>query len=102
MGDIEHSHMHTHADGTTHEHAHTHSHDHDHDHEHTDVSSKEEQLALLKYMVHHNEHHAEELHELAHGIDGDASALIHEAVDLFNQGNAKLEEALAMLSGEEA
>lgn len=93
---IIHEHDHEHS----HEHTHTHTHEHHHDHSHSHAeapASKEEQLALLAYMLHHNEHHAEELHELAHGIDGEASALIHEAVALFNQGNEKLAAALSLL-----
>ena len=38
-------------------------HSHEHSHEHT-ASSPEEVLALLKYMLEHNRHHAEELHDL--------------------------------------
>jgi len=60
-----------------------------------------ERKALLKYMAEHNEHHAEELHELAHELSDDASAKVHEAVDLFAQGNALLREALKLLEKEE-
>ena len=46
--------------------AHTHEHEHTHEHGHThEVHSPEETVALLTYMVGHNQHHAEELHELA-------------------------------------
>lgn len=73
-----------------------HEHCHDHHHEH----SPEETVALLTYMVGHNKHHAEELHELAHGVDGEAAQLIHDAVVDFQVGNEKLEEALRLLKGE--
>ena len=73
-------------------------HDHPHDHEHK-AHSPEETLALLKYMIDHNVHHAEELHELAHSAGDGAAALIHEAVELFNAGNKKLEEALERMKG---
>lgn len=73
-----------------------HEHCHDHHHEH----SLEETVALLTYMVGHNRHHAEELHELAHGVDGEAAQLIHDAVVDFQVGNEKLEEALRLLKGE--
>ena len=56
-----------------HDHDHDHDHVHPHDHEHThshDHHSPEEALALLTYMLGHNRHHAEELHELAHDVDG--------------------------------
>ena len=45
-------------------------HSHDHSHAHGQEVSPEERLALLKYMVQHNAHHAEELHELAHTLEG--------------------------------
>ena len=76
---------------------HIHDHDHDHDHEH---NSPEETLALLTYLLDHNRHHAEELHDLAHGLDWEASELLHEAVADYRQGNDKLAEALAHLRGE--
>lgn len=106
-----HDHEHTHADGTTHTHAHTHAHGHEqehthqhtHDHEHPhshDHHSPEEALALLAYMVQHNRHHAEELHELAHSMDDDAAQLIHDAILDFDLGNEKLDEALKLLKGE--
>lgn len=103
-----HDHEHTHADGVTHTHPHTHdhchehTHDHDHGHEHTHAQhSPEEALALLAYMVQHNRHHAEELHELAHSVEGEAAQLLHEAVVDLTVGNEKLAEALRILKGEE-
>lgn len=78
---------------------HEHPHEHDHVHAHK-AHSPEEALALLSYMADHNKHHAEELHELAHDMDDASAALIHEAVELFNVGNEKLEKALHMLKGE--
>lgn len=71
-------------------------HTHDHDH-HRGHASPEESLALLTYMLSHNRHHAEELHELAHGMDGEAAQLIHDAVVDFELGNEKLAEALHIL-----
>ena len=76
-----------------------HEHIHDHEHPHK-AHSPEETLALLSYMTDHNKHHAEELHELAHGVSDEAAALIHEAVALFDSGNEKLEKALSILKGE--
>ena len=104
-----HDHEHTHADGVTHTHPHTHdhdhchehTHDHDHGHEHTHAQhSPEEALALLAYMVQHNQHHAEELHELAHSMEDEPAQLIHDAILDFNLGNEKLDEALKLLKGE--
>ena len=50
-----------------HEHDHDHAHHcHPHSHEHTGDKpmSPEEVLALLNYMLDHNRHHADELHDL--------------------------------------
>ena len=74
-----------------------HSHDHEHSHHHHEHASAAESLALLTYMLGHNRHHAEELHELAHGLDGEAAQLIHDAVIDFEVGNEKLAEALHIL-----
>ena len=82
----------------THAHTHEHGHDHGHTHEH---HSPEETIALLSYMVAHNRHHAEELHELAHSVEGEAAQLLHEAVVDLTVGNEKLAEALRILKGEE-
>ena len=81
------------------EHSHEHTHEHDHDHPHVH-NSPEETLALLTYMLGHNRHHAQELHELAHGTEGEAAALLHEAVDDLGRSNEKLAQALALLKGE--
>ncbi len=77
-----------------HEHEHQHPHDHEHHHDH---HSPEETLALLTYMLKHNRHHAEELHELAHGVEGEAAEVLHRAVDALNGSNELLERALTML-----
>ena len=81
---------------------HDHIHDHDHHHhDHThDHTSPEESLALLTYMLGHNRHHAEELHELAHNLEDEAAQLIHDAVVDFELGNEKLAEALRILQEE--
>ncbi len=98
-----HTHPHTHDHGHEQEHAHTHDHGHEQEHAHThthDHHSPEEALALLAYMVQHNRHHAEELHELAHSMDDEAAQLIHDAILDFDLGNEKLDEALKLLKGE--
>lgn len=75
--------------------------EHEHIHSHGgDALSKEETLAMLAYMHHHNEHHAEELHDMAHTLNGEAAALIHEAVKDFACGNEELAKALALLQEE--
>ena len=56
---------------------------------------------MLTYMLGHNQHHAQELHELAHSVEGEAAQLLHEAVVDLTVGNEKLAEALRILKGEE-
>lgn len=81
-----------------HNHEHVHEHHHDHENEHChEHHSHEEALALLTYMVGHNKHHTEELHDIAHSTDGEAAQLLHEAVSQYTQANEKLEKALALL-----
>ena len=106
-----HSHEHTHTHDHAHDHAHDHHHDHDHAHEHTHdhghshqdagSASREEAVALLAYMVAHNEHHAEELSELAGsmrslGLEEVAEEIETSVLD-FNAGNQKLRNAFALL-----
>ena len=81
-----HCHEHTHADGKTHSHS------------HAVASSPEEALALLKYMLDHNRHHAEELHDLAHSFDEVSADLLHEAVDKLGESNDLLEQALSLIT----
>ena len=80
-----------------HEHGHSHTHEHAGDHTHEALTDPARQQALLAYMLDHNSHHAEELHDLAHGLEGDASTLLHEAVSLLEQSNEKMAAALAVL-----
>ena len=80
-------------------HSHTHG-DHTHgDHTHGSVTSNspEETLALLSYMLSHNEHHTEELHEIAHLVPERAAELLHDAVSDYTRGNQKLAEAVSAL-----
>lgn len=90
----DHEHTHTHADGTTH----SHEHGAVHHHSHSAASSPEEALALLRYMLDHNRHHAEELHDLGHCFDEVAGDLIHEAVDKLGESNDLIEEALSLIT----
>jgi len=79
-------------------------------HHHTNAGDEaafetlEQALALMSYMLEHNRHHAEELHELCHKLEamgkGDAANLLEAGVDKFRDGNAMLESALDTLKGE--
>ncbi|MDD6066237.1 MAG: cobalt transporter [Firmicutes bacterium] len=95
---------HSHEDG----HGHTHQHKHDAPCSSdcgSDCNScgehdpKKENIALLTYMLQHNEHHAAELDQMADklraaGMDV-AAEQIRKAVDEFQKGNLYLSVALA-------
>ena len=84
-------------EGTVHSHGgkrHVHSHSHDYDHSHGGTPM-EELLALMKYMVSHNDAHAQELAGLAGQLQeaGKVRAYqrIMDAVADFDMANAKLD-----------
>lgn len=117
--DHEHSHEHTHADGVTHSHSHNHDHGEAHEHAHADGCGghshghcgscsggdcKNETVALLTYMLQHNEHHAAELDQMAEnlkkmGMDA-AAKTIKEGVADFQKGNMRLGLALTLVKEE--
>ena len=84
---------------------HTHSHAHGHDHSHSHGPSDtpmDELLALMKFMVNHNDAHAQELAELASQLQtaGKARAYrrIMNAVADFDMVNAQLDSVVKDLS----
>lgn len=112
----EHSHEHTHENGVKHTHTHSHeageSHEHSHDEGcgHTHCGSceggdcKNETVALLTYMLQHNEHHAAELDQMADnlqkmGMEAVAKT-IKEGVSDFQKGNMRLGLALTLVKEE--
>ena len=89
-----------------------HHHHHDHHHEGEDCGHacnacgseekcKDENLALLTYMLQHNEHHAAELDEMADKLEkagmADAAKQIREEVTDFQKGNMRLSLALTLV-----
>ncbi|MEG0778928.1 MAG: hypothetical protein RSE64_04340 [Oscillospiraceae bacterium] len=86
-----------------HEHEHEHTHSHEHDHAHLKEQTPEETLVVLGYMLEHNNHHGEDMHEIFHALEHqghpDAAALVAEAMHFFDHGNEKLAEALKLLGG---
>ena len=97
-------------DGNIHSHGgHTHSHAHGHDHHHHGVmetsTPMEELLALMKFMVNHNDAHAQELAELAGQLMGAGKSRayyqIMDAVANFDMVNAQLDAVVKELSLEE-
>lgn len=93
------NHTHTHD----HNHAHDNGHCHSHSHEGQTAHSADETSALLNYMIDHNKHHGEDLHEIYHGLESagkkEAANLVHEAMHQFDHGNEKLAEALKLIGG---
>ena len=90
--------------GGHHEHSHEHSHSHDCGngcHEHCEGECKDENVALLTYMLQHNEHHAAELDEMADKLEkaglADAAKQIREGVSDFQKGNMRLNLALTLV-----
>lgn len=57
-------------------------------------------MALLQHMTALVRRQVEDLHELAHSIDGDAEALIHDACVDIQVGCEKLDESLRLLKGD--
>ncbi len=90
--------------GMTHSHAHGHSHSHDHAPS-PDATPMEELLALMKFMISHNDAHAQELAELAQQLQTAgkirAYGQIMDAVTDFDIVNAKLDAVFNQLSVEE-
>lgn len=91
------------CDNHTHEHEHTHEHGNDHcccGGEHKEPSAVEN-MALLNYMIDHNRHHNEDLHELFHSLEAagkkEAAAVVAEAMHFYDHGTEKLEDALRLL-----
>ena len=92
-GDI-HEHEHAHGDGQVH----THSHSHNESHTHTaGTIDMQETKALLAYMIHHNDHHAEELAGLLGSLPKNAQKKLTIAIGTFEAANVELQEVLACL-----
>jgi hypothetical protein len=97
MHDSNHPHEHPH------EHSHTHAREqvHSHEHSHGGFESVEQAAALMKYMLEHNRHHADELHDVCHKLEDmgrDAAAeKLGSALEAYNRGNDALAQALAAL-----
>lgn len=99
---LSHSHPHEHP----HEHEHSHEHERSHEHSQVDAAPMEELLALMKYMVGHNDAHAQELAELADQLRDSgkirACQQIMDAVSNFDMVNAQLDAVLKELLVDEA
>ncbi len=77
---------------------HEHSHGCCHEHEAAPQRTKDETIALLEYLCHHNEEHAAELAGYRDDIEDQiTSGLLAESVMFLNRSNAKLGDAIAAL-----
>ena len=94
-------HVHSHG-GHIHSHAHGHTH---HDHSSGTATPMEELMALMKFMVNHNDAHAQELAELASQLkDAGKDRAYYQVMDAvanFDMVNAQLDGVLKELSVEE-
>ena len=97
-GDVAHSHG-----GLTHSHAHGEL-DHEH-HLDENATPLEELLVMMKYLVMHNDAHAQEVADLARNLQGagriDVYDEIMDAVADFDMVNAKLDAVLNRLTAED-
>ena len=84
---------HTH-DGYTHTHPHVHNESHTHSDGPADLT---ETKALLSYMIHHNDHHAEELAALLDSLPKKAQKKLMIAIGSFEAANVELQEVLDCL-----
>ncbi len=96
-----HTHEHTHTH--THEHIHDHTHDHEHTHECCGCGGQgsNETVAMLDYMLKHNQHHVQELGDMKAQLDAmgraDAASQLDAAIDDYNKGNVRLAAIVASL-----
>ena len=88
-------HTHTHADGTVH--THTHADGTTHTHSHEAPADMAHLKAILKYMVEHNEHHAEELADLLGMLPEEPAAKLRRAIGSFEAANTELQMVLESL-----
>lgn len=96
-------------DGHVHSHGgHTHTHAHGGEHTHDDIpdgTPMDELVALMKFMVNHNDAHAQELAELAAQLKGVGKARayyqIMDAVANFDMVNAQLDAVVKELTSDE-
>ncbi len=75
-------------------------HDHVGGHAHPEAKGAEEVKALLAYMIHHNDHHAEELADLLDDLPEPARKKLMMAIGSFEAANVELQEVLDCLETE--
>ena len=93
-GEFAHTHQHSHEESG----GHTHSHEHSHEHSHGETGGKA--VAVLRYMLDHNIHHAAELNDIAQQFTGEARHQLLHAVESFDEANGYLSAALELMKEE--
>lgn len=66
-----------------------------------ETNNKEELVALIDYLIKHNEHHNKELEDLANSlkdVNHDAYLKVIDAINSFKEGNKNLSFALKELN----
>lgn len=66
-----------------------------------ETNNKEELVALIDYLIKHNEHHNKELEDLANSlkdVNNDAYLKVIDAINSFKEGNKNLSFALKELN----
>ncbi len=71
--------------------------DHIGSHAHPEATGAEEVKVLLSYMIHHNDHHAEELADLLDSLPEKAQKKLMTAIGSFEAANVELKEVLDCL-----
>ena len=106
----EHNHVHPHSHSDDHVHTHSHSHGdghvhtHPHTHEEAPTHSEgktnlQETKALLSYMLHHNEHHAEELAALLDSLPKKAQKKLTLAINVIKLSQKNQKPTILQRSG---
>ena len=73
--------------------------EHEHHHPLNESPSKEETLALLRYMAQHNIHHADELSEIVPALPDLAAKEIEVAAALIRQSAEMIKKAIRKTEG---
>ncbi len=96
-----HQHSNESRDDYCHQSGHDHSHESGDDHSHEGGDEESPAPFLLKYMLEHNTHHAEELHKLVQQLREvgsiESAAAVERALQFYEQGNVELASAVEQL-----
>ncbi len=58
------------------------------------ATDEDEAQALLSYLLHHSEHHIDEMKEASQALSEEGQNLIAQAIEFYEAGNAKIAAAL--------